>query len=264
MADMSWLGNAIGGTMSGILGLIGTGITNTTNQNIANQNLGFQRENLDYQKALQREIFEREDNAYQRSVNDMRLAGMNPLAMQGTNGAGEAIATEPMHNDYQYQDMVSSMFNAVNQFMSMRNNSSLANAQANLINEQANTQKIQNIYQSDILYHTLQGLKKDNLGKDFQNRISNIKWLNDWRDYNFNEQFGLSNNMPDLMKAINIATHQGNTKTSFLGGDVDEFIPDSSFHFNNIQSLLDKNLDFKGAIMENALGKILFNLLGIK
>lgn len=77
--------------------------TNETNKGIAEQNLGFQRENLEYQKALQQEIFNREDTAYQRTKADMLSAGLNPLSMQGTNGAGEAIATSPLNNDYQAQ-----------------------------------------------------------------------------------------------------------------------------------------------------------------
>ena len=81
------------------------GGTNQLNKQIAEQNLTFQRENLDYQKALQKEIFNREDTSYQRTVEDMRNAGLNPLAMNGTNSAGEAIATEPLHNDMQYQSM---------------------------------------------------------------------------------------------------------------------------------------------------------------
>lgn len=77
--------------------------TNETNKGIAEQNLGFQRENLEYQKALQQEIFNREDTAYQRTKADMLAAGLNPLSMQSTNGAGEAIATSPLNNNFQAQ-----------------------------------------------------------------------------------------------------------------------------------------------------------------
>lgn len=89
---------------------INAGATNRTNKanmamneaNIAMQkeindkNLAFQRENLDYQKQLQQTIFDREDTSYQRTVDDMSSAGLNPLTMNGTNGAGEAIATSPL------------------------------------------------------------------------------------------------------------------------------------------------------------------------
>lgn len=77
--------------------------TNATNKAIADENLNFQRENLEYQKALQQQIFEREDTSYQRTKADMLAAGLNPLSMQGTNGAGEAIATQPLNNNFQSQ-----------------------------------------------------------------------------------------------------------------------------------------------------------------
>lgn len=77
--------------------------TNATNADIARQNLGFQRENLDYQKDLQQQIFAREDNAYQRTVADMKAAGISPLAMSGTNGAGDVVNTEAQNNGYQAQ-----------------------------------------------------------------------------------------------------------------------------------------------------------------
>lgn len=122
-------GGTPGGALFGKNGLISNpegawdnfinGATNEVNSAIAQENLayqrealeknlGFQYENLDYQKALQREIFDREDTAYARTIKDMRNAGLNPLMMNGTNGAGEAIQTEAphqdaLHNDLQYQ-----------------------------------------------------------------------------------------------------------------------------------------------------------------
>ena len=135
MSSSVWqaVGSAAGGItvslISGLFGYFGNQQTNQTNQNIANQNLGFQRENLDYQKALQQQLFQREDTAYQRTVNDMRISGLNPLSMQGTNGAGEAIATEPMHNDFQFQNQLAGIFDTMNAFMNMKNNSTLSNAQ---------------------------------------------------------------------------------------------------------------------------------------
>lgn len=76
---------------------------NETNYNIAKENLAYQRELFDYNKLLQQRIFDREDNAYQRTVNDMRKAGLSPLMMNGTNGAGEAIAQTALNNGYQAQ-----------------------------------------------------------------------------------------------------------------------------------------------------------------
>lgn len=76
---------------------------NETNYKIAQENLAYQRELFDYNKLLQERIFDREDNAYQRTVADMRKAGLSPLMMNGTNGAGEAIAQTALNNGYQAQ-----------------------------------------------------------------------------------------------------------------------------------------------------------------
>lgn len=100
--DLSWIGG---------IAQAGASIFDTIkNSETANNNLNFQNEvfaqnqknweaNFDYQKALQERIFDREDTSYQRTVNDMRQAGLNPLAMNGTNGSGEAIATSPLQQE---------------------------------------------------------------------------------------------------------------------------------------------------------------------
>ena len=100
--DLSWIGG---------LAQAGASIYDSAkNSEIAENNLEWQkeafaqnqanwRENFDYQKALQERIFDREDTSYQRTINDMRQAGLNPLAMNGTNGGGEAIATSPLQQE---------------------------------------------------------------------------------------------------------------------------------------------------------------------
>lgn len=79
------------------------GETNTVNKQIADQNLQFQQETQDYNRALQEKIFEREDTAYQRTAADMAAAGINPLMMSSTNGAGQALPETAKHNDQIYQ-----------------------------------------------------------------------------------------------------------------------------------------------------------------
>lgn len=96
-------GEIIGAGMSMFNG-INQANADTHNRRLAKQNLQFQKEQFDYQKALQQDIFNREDTAHQREVNDLRQAGINPLATanggQGA-GAGAVVETQAMHNDYE-------------------------------------------------------------------------------------------------------------------------------------------------------------------
>ena len=111
------LGNAAGNIWNNITGQANTEATNRTNKEIAlwnmlqqqktnEMNYGMFKENLDYQKALNEQIMQREDTSYQRTVADMRKAGLNPLTMSGLNGSGGNVANvapysqEPITNNY--------------------------------------------------------------------------------------------------------------------------------------------------------------------
>lgn len=80
-----------------------TRLTNQTNKEIADQNLAFQKEKYNYEQQLQERLFGREDTSYQRTVADMKNAGLSPLAMSGLNRAGSNVLTTTPHNDYQAQ-----------------------------------------------------------------------------------------------------------------------------------------------------------------
>ena len=212
----------------------------------------------------------------------MRMAGLNPLSMQGTNGAGEAIATEPMNNSQQYTDQsnmaaMSNILDVINQLKTTNSNATLNQANANLINEQAKNQHIQNLFQEDLLGAQLSGIKLSNMGQKFKNAQDNIKWLNDMQDYHFNTTFGLSNNMPDWLKSINIATHQGADTFSKdykgmpnfddLGtdsGDYTGFDYNNDFKFKTLQSMIQQNTNLSSALSENKIANALLSLLGIK
>lgn len=76
---------------------------NGRTSDVAEENLQYQRDNLEYQKAIQQQIFQREDTQYQRTVNDMRQAGMSPLSMSSTDGAGQTISTTAPVDTFQEQ-----------------------------------------------------------------------------------------------------------------------------------------------------------------
>lgn len=111
---------------------IGLGIGNMVNNNRINQqNLQLQQEQLEYQKQLQQDIFAREDTAYQRTVNDMRSAGLSPLSMNGTNGAGSVVSTSaPQRQTQSSTDAINGLNNAFNSFATAQQTlSSIQNAQ---------------------------------------------------------------------------------------------------------------------------------------
>lgn len=56
-------------------------------------NLYTNKRDFDYQKALQQTIFDREDTAVQRRMNDLQAAGLNPnLAAGSAAGAGSVVS----------------------------------------------------------------------------------------------------------------------------------------------------------------------------
>ena len=212
MADLFGLGSLIGG-----LANAGASIYDTVkNSEIAENNLDWQkeafaqnqanwRENFDYQKALQERIFDREDTSYQRTVNDMRQAGLNPLAMNGTNGSGEAIATSPLQQEAPQSQKISNTAKIMGDLISTMNG--IQNYQVGISYgkeqeakaKQAQTQALidQITAMDKIKSSSIDRKTKEELFKDF---TRNMEFNKDLNIFN-----GMDNNSRDarIMQALN-------------------------------------------------------------
>lgn len=89
------------GIIDGIIGGFASLADTAVNSHIASQNLGFQKDTLAYQKALQKQLFEREDNAVQRRAADLEAAGLSKtLAAGSAAGAGEYVPITTPQNKF--------------------------------------------------------------------------------------------------------------------------------------------------------------------
>ena len=85
-----------------------------SNASAQDKNYQLNRENLDWMKATQEQQWNREDTSYQRTRNDMLQAGLNPLSMQGTDGAGEVVSLPQLEApQYQAPQVGQSLINAI-------------------------------------------------------------------------------------------------------------------------------------------------------
>lgn len=83
---------AIGSVLGPVLGF-------TSGQQQVDSSEAINAQNIAYQKELNQQIFEREDNAYQRAVSDAESAGLSPLAVSGGANAG-GIVSAPQAQQY--------------------------------------------------------------------------------------------------------------------------------------------------------------------
>ena len=148
---------------------------NETNRGIAEQNLSFQRENLDYQKALQQQIFEREDTAYQRTAADMAKAGLNPLSMNGTNGAGEVVSTSALNNSYNAQGYTAqgATMNAAQAISAVMNPFSSERAVAQGFTALAPNASKADLKAATVLAHKAQAFQRNSMAFDWLSNAMN-------------------------------------------------------------------------------------------
>ena len=104
---MAGIGDWLPSVVDGVLGLFGLGNSakNRESEEKINQS------NLDYAKAMTEKQWERDDNAYQRSVADAQKAGFSPLAVLdgGMSGNSGAMAYQGQAPQFDLTSMLSSI-----------------------------------------------------------------------------------------------------------------------------------------------------------
>lgn len=93
------------GLIAGGIGSLMNGITGAVT---SSKNYKLQKEQLEYQKKLQQQIFDREDNAVQRRAADMAKAGLSKtLAAGGSASTGPVVQTQAPQIDTPSLDLTS-------------------------------------------------------------------------------------------------------------------------------------------------------------
>lgn len=111
----------------GMIPFVGAGWSNE-------RNLQFQKEQQEYQRQLQNQIFGREDTATQRRMQDLMKAGLSPtLAAGSAASAGSVVNSQAPHGDD-----VSDSIAQVLSLIKMESDISTSQAQRELIKSQQN------------------------------------------------------------------------------------------------------------------------------
>lgn len=214
----------LGAIIGGALGLAGLGASmwNAKKQNkISEKNLSLQEDNLEYQKALQQQIFEREDTAYERTKQDMLNSGFSPLAMQGLNNAGSAVQTSAPQQSLDIGSTLSSILGVASQAQALsqvQSGIARTDAETRFINAQAENQSIKNAF----------ALSNERVNLD--TKLENYSRLS--RENAYDNMAGVSSNMPDVIKGL---------LYSSLGHTARVHYPQTEMDYENNRSITDLN-----------------------
>lgn len=200
------------------------------NKEVSQQNFELSKEQFEYQKELNQQIMDREDTAYQRSVADLKAAGLSPLALTGGASATPlSSAPAPQKDLSGINTALGNMIGAYNDIYNRRLNRQQFALQSAVQTSQAYTQLAESKLNRDYIK-----LQKDYLDEK-------LKWekTHGFRDLDLGSEL--------LNFAEGIIGKYKNSVTPFLGNI--NFNPQSSstpqFTFSDIKEGLGNVLNPK-------------------
>ncbi len=163
---------------SNVLGAISHIRTNDLNYKL-------QKEQLDYQKGLQKIMFDREDNAVQRRVSDLKAAGLSPVLAAGSAASsGPVVSTQTPQKESGL-----SAYLALAQIQTMLAQQQKAQTEADIAKQSLAQSKIQTqasalskqllgnqveLSNLDKKYYLDRGTSPVEVGQDWQQRLVNL------------------------------------------------------------------------------------------
>ena len=157
---MSGIGSVLGGLATGVSSIIGAVDQVNTND----LNFKLQKNELAYQKDLQKIMFAREDNAVQRRVNDLKAAGLSPTLAAGSSaGAGSVVSTTAPQKVSDLQGYL-----ALAQVGTMLANQQKAQTEADIARQQLKQSRL------DTKYYLDRGLAPVEVNQDWKARLLNL------------------------------------------------------------------------------------------
>ena len=146
------------------LGFISNAVTNGLNYKL-------QKDNLAYQKDLQKIMFSREDNAVQRRVSDLRKAGLSPVLAAGSSAsAGPVVSTSAPQRASDLNGYL-----ALAQVGTMLAQQQRAQTEADIARQQLKQSKIAtDNAKLDNKYFTDRGVAPVEVSQDWKTRLLNL------------------------------------------------------------------------------------------
>lgn len=154
-------------------------------------NYNQQSKQFEYQKELNKLQMQREDTQYQRTVNDMRQAGLSPLAMQGLNSSSPLTsASAPQFNPQSLPDILG----IAGQVSQIRNANKLAE-------EDVRSKKLDNLFKSMDMQNQFDMSKAKVISMLYDNMDKRSRSL-------YNATYGLNSGMSPNERYMQILAHE--------------------------------------------------------